>query len=99
VVHFDFVPTRHPRIQVTVDAELARALRDGAPHLNPGLSRSKQVHELAVVGARHLAASQPVTRDRKALLTDLADRFGSYPDRDLDWDLLRDGKRRAWPTG
>lgn len=99
MVHSDSVPTRHPRIQVTVDAELARALRDGAPYLDPGLSRSKQVRELAVIGASHLAASQPVTRDRKALLTELTNRFKSYPDRDLDWDLLRDGKRRAWPTG
>ena len=36
------------------DPELTRALRSAAPHLPPGLSRSRQVRELAIAGARHI---------------------------------------------
>jgi hypothetical protein len=50
------MPTRHHRIQVTEDPELAHALKAAAPHLPAGLSRSRQVRELAIAGARHLAA-------------------------------------------
>lgn len=91
------VPTRHPRIQVTEDPELAGALRDAAHHLRGGLSRSAQVRELAIAGARHLTGSQRSEPERQALLTRLAARFDESATAGFDRDALRKGKRRAWP--
>lgn len=53
------MPTDNPRIQVTEDHELSAALRAAAPHLPAGLPRSRQVRELAIVGARHLSGGEP----------------------------------------
>jgi hypothetical protein len=91
------VPTRHRRIQVTEDPELSRALRSAAPHLAPGLSRSRQVRELAIAGANHLAGAPKTEPDRQVLLERLANRFEHPDTAGIDWDLLRDGKHRAWP--
>lgn len=91
------VPTRHRRIQVTEDPELTRALSSAAPHLPAGLSRSRQVRELAIAGARHLAGSTHTENERRALLERLAESFEHPETAGIDWDLLRDGKRRAWP--
>lgn len=91
------VATSHPRIQVTEDPELARALRAAAPHLPPGLSRSRQVRELAIAGANHLAESPHSEAERRVLLERLAERFMKPETAGIDWDLLRDGKLRAWP--
>jgi len=93
------VPTRHPRIQVTEDPELARALRSAAPHLPPGLSRSRQVRELAIAGSRHLANGPVTEAERRVLLERLAESFQHPQTAGVDWDLMREGKRRAWPTG
>jgi hypothetical protein len=91
------VPTSNPRIQVTEDPELTRALRAAAPHLPPGLSRSRQVRELAIAGAKHLAESPKSEAERQALLERLGDRFMKPETAGIDWDLLREGKLRAWP--
>jgi hypothetical protein len=92
------VATSHPRIQVTEDPELARALRAAAPHLPAGLSRSRQVRELAIAGARHIADEPPTEERRRMLLEGLAEGFMKPETAGIDWDLLRDGKLRAWPT-
>jgi hypothetical protein len=84
---------------VTEDPELSRALRAAAPHLPAGLSRSRQVRELAIVGARHLADTPMTERERRALLDRLAARFEKPDTAGIDWDLMREGKRRAWRTG
>jgi hypothetical protein len=91
------VATSHPRIQVTEDPELARALRAAAPHLPPGLSRSRQVRELAIAGATHLAENPKSEAERRMLLERLAERFMKPEQAGIDWDLLREGKLRAWP--
>lgn len=87
---------RHPRIQVTEDPELARALRSAAPHLPPGLARSRQVRDLAIAGARHLAGAPQTERERRALLERLAESFDEPATAEVDWDALRGGKRHAW---
>jgi len=92
------MPTRHHRIQVTEDPELAKALNAAARHLPAGLSRSRQVRELAIAGARHLAAVPHGEAERRELLAQLAQRFDEPGDTGLDWDALREGKRRAWPS-
>ena len=92
------MPTRHPRIQVTEDPELGRALRAAAPHLPSGLSRSRQVRELAIAGARQLVEAPKTEAERRFLLERLANRFENPEGAGIDWDLLREGKRRAWRT-
>jgi len=93
------LPTRHPRIQVTEDPELSGALRAAAPHLPARLSRSRQVRELAIAGAHYLSRTPHTERERRALLESLADSFDDPETAGIDWDALREGKRRAWPTG
>jgi hypothetical protein len=91
------MPTSHRRIQVTEDPELTRALRSSAPHLPDGLSRAGQVRELAIAGARHLAEEPQTEERRRELLERHAERFEHPETAGIDWDLLRDGKRDAWP--
>lgn len=90
--------TSHPRIQVTEDPELRRALRDAAPHLRPGLARSQQVRELAIVGARHIAEESISEERRLELIERLASHFEHPETAPWDWDSLREGKRLAWPS-
>jgi hypothetical protein len=93
------VATVHPRIQVTEDPELASALRAAEPHLPPGLSRSRQVRELAIAGA-HQLAEQPYTEERRQELLDrLASHFEHPETAPWDWEVLRDVKRQAWRFG
>ena len=91
------MPTRHHRIQVTEDPELAGALRDAAPHLPPGLPRARQVRELAIVGARHLSDAPADEERRRELLEELAGYFEQPETAPWDWDYLRESKRHAWP--
>jgi hypothetical protein len=91
------VPTRHHRIQVTEDPGLADALRMAAPHLPAGLPRSQQVRELAIAGARQLAAAPQDRARRQELLERFAARFKKPETAGIDWSLLGEGKRRAWP--
>ena len=91
------MPTAHRRIQVTEDPELTRALRSAAAHLPAGLSRSRQVRELAIAGARHLADTPHTEAERRALLERSVEKFRHPETMGIDWDELRDGKHRAWP--
>jgi hypothetical protein len=91
------MPTAHPRIQITEDRELTAALRAAAPHLPAGLPRSRQVRELAIVGARHLSGELVEESRRQELLEQLAQSFEDPEMAGIDWDLLRDAKPRAWP--
>jgi hypothetical protein len=91
------MPTSHHRIQVTENRELTAALRAAAPHLPPGLPRSQQVRELAIAGARHLAAVPPDEARRRELLEELAGYFRDPESAPWDEEALREGKRRAWP--
>lgn len=92
------MPTQHHRIQVTETRELSAALKVAAPHLPADLPRSQQVRELAIVGARHLAAAPPEESRRKELLEGLADHFKEPETAPWDWEALRDGKHLAWPA-
>lgn len=92
------VPTKHHRIQVTEDRELAAALRAAAPHLPAGLPRSRQVRELAIAGARHLSGELADEGKRQELLEQLARSFDEPERAGIDWDLLREGKHGAWPA-
>lgn len=76
---------------------MASALRTAAPHLPPGLPRSRQVRELAIAGARHLAAEPKREGERRELLEKLAGHFEHPETAPWDWDVLREGKSSAWP--
>lgn len=91
------VPTRHHRIQVTEDRELAAALRVAAPHLPADLPRSQQVRELAIAGARQLSGESLDEGRRQELLGELADHFSEPETAPWSWEALREGKHRAWP--
>jgi hypothetical protein len=93
-----WMPTHYPRIQVTEDRELSAALRAAAPHLPAGLPRSRQVRELAIAGARHLSGEPADESRRQELLEQLAQSFDEPEAAGIDWDLLREGKQRAWPV-
>lgn len=92
------MPTRHHRIQITEDPELTSALRTAAPHLPRGLPRSRQIRELAIVGAQSLASAPSGEPERRALLDSLAETFDDPTAAGLDWDVLREGKQLAWPA-
>ncbi len=64
------VPTTHPRIGLTKDPELARALRMTTTLLSPDDVRSEAGHvrRLALIGARVLAGGEAQVRDRERLL-------------------------------
>jgi hypothetical protein len=92
------VPTDLRRIQVTESRELAAALLAAAPFLPADLPLSQQVRELAVVGARHLSGEPADDGERQQLLEQLARGFDEPEAAGIDWELLREGKRSAWPT-
>ena len=71
--------------------------RSAGPHLPPGLSRARQVRELAIEGARHLAGASHTEAERRVVLERLADRFEHSETAGIDWDLLCDGKGRGRP--
>jgi hypothetical protein len=92
------MPTHYHRIQVTEDRELAAALRAAAPYLPADLPRSRQVRDLAIAGARHLSGGPADESKRQELLAQLAQSFDEPEVAGIDWDLLREGKHRAWPV-
>ena len=55
------------------------------------------MRELAIAGARHIADEPPTEEQRTVLLERLAESFMKPETAGIDWDLLRDGKLRAWP--
>lgn len=92
------MPTKHRRIQVTEDPELAAALEAAAEHLPSGLSRAGQVRELALAGARQLPDRPLSEEERRAGLEQLADWFRHPETAPWDWEVLRDIKRQGWRT-
>lgn len=74
------------------------ALRSAAPHLPPNLPRSQQVRELAIEGARHLAAVGPDEATRRKRLEELAEDFRHPGAAPWDREALLEVKQRAWPV-
>jgi hypothetical protein len=86
------MPTRHDRIPVTKDPELAAALERVASLVPPGVKPATLVHDLAVRGADALLAER---RDDSAALEGLIAR-NTGDDPGYDRGLLGDIDREAW---
>ncbi len=86
------VPTRHSRIPVTKDPELAAALERVAPLVPAGVKPATLVHDLAVRGAEAMLAEQRAntTAIERLIARSTAD------DPGYDRDLLGDIDREAW---
>lgn len=87
------MPTKHPRINVTKDPELAEAIARSRPLLN-GAPEATIVHDLAIRGAEALAADEELRAKAIEELVQLA----TDPDSELDRDALLDVRRTAWRT-
>ena len=84
------VPTRHPRIPVIEDPELAAALARAAP-LVAARSKPALLRELALRGADQVVDE---AARRNALLERLAE-WSTDPDG-LDWEAVREAHDRGW---
>jgi len=64
------MPTKHPRIGVTCDPELERALKRARAKLPPEARRSRaaQVRALALIGAAHVGDPAPEIEDDREWL-------------------------------
>jgi hypothetical protein len=86
------MPTRHDRIPVTKDPELAAALERVASLVPAGVKPATLVHDLAVRGADALLAER--RHDEAAVEALIARSTGDDPG--YDRDLLADVDREAW---
>lgn len=84
---------------MTEDAELTRALALAAPFAASGASWAKQVRDLAIAGARHVAGGPSEQEERLERLRRLAASFDDPAHAAVDLDRLRDSKRDAWRAG
>jgi hypothetical protein len=76
------MPSSHPRVQVTVDPELAAAMATVDPHPT---SRSRLIRDLAIRGAQ---AEHDARRDRQDATDYLLSIAGG--DTDYDFDAARE---------
>lgn len=75
---------------------MAQALRDASPHLPTGLSRARQVRDLAIAGAQQMVAMPSSEEERNTALERLATTFDDPDSSVIDIVSLREGKARAW---
>jgi hypothetical protein len=87
------MPTKHPRLNVTKDPALARAIARSRPLLN-ATGEARIVHDLAIRGAEALAADEEI---RAKAIEELV-RLSTDPDSELDREALLDVRRTAWRT-
>jgi hypothetical protein len=85
------VPTKHQRIPVTNDPELAEALARVA-HLYAGQPASRVVRELAIRGAEAVEAAET----RRAEAMEWLIRVTTRREDVLDWDVLDRVDELAW---
>lgn len=86
------VPTRHSRIPVTKDPDLAAALDRVAALVPPGTRPATLVHDLAIRGAEAMLAEH---RADAAAIERLIER-STADDPGFDRDVLADIDRLAW---
>lgn len=87
------MPTKHPRIAVTKDAELEAALA-GVRSEFTGVPEARVVRDLAIRGAEAIAADEAKRRELIEALVE----WSTNPDSSMDRDALRNVKQTAWRT-
>ncbi len=83
------MPTKHPRINVTKDTELAAAIARARPLLN-GAPEATIVHDLAIRGAKALAD------DERARLEAMEELIAWSLGDEMDRETLRNIDELAW---
>ena len=86
------MPTKHRRIPVTKDPELAEALARVAPFFD-GAPAARVVHDLAIKGAEALVEEE---RERKEAIERLVAWSTGEDDDSLDRELLENVEELAW---
>lgn len=86
------MPTQLPRVQVTVDAELAGALERARSHVSTGHGRAGLIRELALRGARMV--EQDAARRRQEIERFIARSTAREPGFDLD--VAKNVDRLGW---
>ena len=86
------LPTRHRRISITEDPELAAALRAVAALERETPGPARLVRDLAIRGANAVLAER---REREAALERLA-AWSTDPNSAIDRDVLLHGRDQAW---
>ena len=84
------MPTKHPRIAVTKDAELAAALARVRSEV-AGVPEARIVRDLAIRGAEAIAADE----ERRLALTEKLIEWSTSPDG-IDREALRSVRETAW---
>ena len=84
------MPTKHPRIAVTKDAELAAALASVRGQFE-GAPEARIVRDLAILGAEALTADEA----RRQELTERLIAWSTSPDG-IDREALRTVRETAW---
>jgi hypothetical protein len=85
------MPTKHQRIPVTNDPDLADALRRVESHFQ-GAPAARIVHDLAIKGAEAMEREQD---ERAKAMEDLLFLF-TEPNSSLDLDVLKQIDELAW---
>jgi hypothetical protein len=85
------MPTKHPRILVTNDPQLADALARVEPYFR-GVPTATVVHDLALRGAQALERE---SKEREAALQRLL-AFSTEREDLIDWEILERVDELAW---
>ncbi len=83
--------SRHPRVQVPVDPEVAHAIAEGRRLVGEGAPASQILRALVLRGAQGLEADHEAQRAGREFLVSVADGASG-----LDLDALRTVRERAW---
>ena len=83
--------SRHPRVQVSRDPDLERAIKRGRAALGPATQTSRIVRELALRGAEAMESDRVATQRAVDFALSVADGTSG-----LDLASLKTARDRAW---
>jgi hypothetical protein len=83
--------SRHPRVQVPVDAAVANAIAEGRRLIGQAAPASQVLRTLALRGAEGLESDHEAQRAGREFLVSVADGTSG-----LDLEALRTARDRAW---
>jgi hypothetical protein len=83
--------SRHPRVQVSRDPDLERAIRRGRAVMGASTPTSRVVRELALRGAEAVESDRAAAEKAIEFAVGVADNAS-----DLDLESLKSARERAW---